>query len=281
MSPWPGAPKSQQTPPINPPSMRKFPSLNENSTMSDVASAVQVAFNGILDHEQAFANLPAQIKSQASATATNVYQNVQQENITGVTSFNTQTGAVIYFPNLGRVNDQMGSSLYLTQSSDAGQMIVLGDSGAVSLSLNGSMAPPWFAMIENDSTSMVRLSSNDGSPVDGLQAIYPGGSAMVFYDGSIFWCAGAAIATDSSLGVVQPDGITIDIDSSGILSVPIAADSSLGLVRPDGVTIVVDSGFLSTQGATGQIILAPTTDSGATGQINVSNGLIVSFINPT
>jgi hypothetical protein len=253
-NPWPGTPKSQQTPPINPPSVRKFPSLNENSTMGEVANAVKVAFDGLTNHEQAFANLPSQIASQASAAATAAVEQVESQTTEGVISFNTQTGAVVYFPNLGRVNDQLGNTIYLTQTSDAGQKIVMGDSTPATVTLNPAMAPPWFAFIGNDSGATVNFAVDSGATITGIESIYPGGIAFVFYDGSTFWCEGVAIATDSSLGVVEPDGVTIGITSDGVIS---------------------------TIGATGTIRLAALTDSGATGQINVSNGLIMSFINPT
>jgi hypothetical protein len=173
---WPGTPKSQQTPPINQPSTR-FPfSLNENSTMSDVADAMRNAFNGLTVHEQAFANLPAQIAAQAKTAATQtITEIVSNETVTGVTSFNALTGAVIYFPGLGQINDQLGEPSYTTQQSD----------------------------------------------------------------------------------------------------------SSLGVVRPDEVTIGVNSGTIFTIGATGTIPLGPVTDSGATGSIFVSQGLITGWVSPT
>ncbi len=247
--PWPGTPKSQQSPPINPPSVRKFPSLNEHSTMGDVASAIKVAFDGLTNHEQAFANIPKQIAPQASAASAAVL-NVESQTTTGVTAFNTQTGAVVYFPNLGQVNDQLGNPLYLTQTSDAGQKILMGDSTPATVTLNSAMAPPWFAFIGNDSSATVAIAVDSGAAIDGLESIYPGGLAIVFYDGSTFWSEGVAIATDSSLGVVQPDGVTIGIDSGGVLS---------------------------TLGATGTINLGPFLDSSMTA-VYVNDGLITGWL---
>ncbi len=103
---WPGTPKSQQTPAINPPSQRNFPSLHEGSTMADVAKAVNTAFDGLTVHEQAFANIPKQIAAQAGAAATAAVENITNETVTGVTSFNSLTGAVLYFPGLGYVNNE-------------------------------------------------------------------------------------------------------------------------------------------------------------------------------
>lgn len=246
--PWPGAPKSQQAPAINPPSMRFPYSLNENSTMADVADAMRTALNGLTVHEQAFANLPSQIAAQASAAATAAVENITSEITSGVTSFNAATGAIVFFPNLGRVNDQLGESEYTTQTSDAGQKIILGDSSPVVLNLNPAMAPPWFAFIGNDSGAYVSVVADSGALLNGLRSIYPGGSAIVFYDGTTFWCEGVSVATNSSLGVVQPDGVTIGIDS----------------------------GVVSTIGFSGLIVTAQLTPLGSQGLMVFEKGLLIA-----
>ena len=190
MSPWPGTPKSQQTPPINPPSVR-FPfTLNEDSTQADVHDAIRTALNGLTVHEQAFANIiPAQVAAQASAAATAAVENISSEVVAGVTSFNARTGPVIYFPGLGAVNNQLGESSYETQQGDAGAKILVGDSGPVTVNLNPGVTLPWFTFIGNDSGASVFLMPDSGA-LHGLQSIYPGGFAIVFYDGTDFWAEG-------------------------------------------------------------------------------------------
>lgn len=247
---WPGTPKSQQTPALNPPSNRYPSSLNENSTMADVADAMHTAFNGLTNHEQAFANLPSHIALQTSAAATSVVETIQSQSITGVTSFNTLTGAVLFFPGLGTVNNELGNPAYRTQQSDGGAKIIAGDSSPVTVTLNASVMAPWFTFIGNDSSATVSLSTDSGATINGLQSIYPGGMGIVFYDGTGFWSEGVAIATDSSLGVVQSDGETIGIDSSGVIS---------------------------TIGATGTINLGPFLDSSMTA-IFVQDGLITGWL---
>jgi hypothetical protein len=250
---WPGIPKSQQSPAINPPSMRAVPALNENSTMADVAHSMKVAFDGLTVHEQAFANLPAQVKAQAAAAATEVIQNISSQTTSGVTAFNSTTGAILFFPNLSMIHGELGNPLYLTQQSDSGAKLIVGDSTPVTVKLNPSMVPPWFTFIGNDSSATAYLTTDSGASIVGLNSVYPGGLAIVFYDGTTFYCEGVAIATDSSLGVVQPDTTTIGVDSSGIIS---------------------------TIGATGTIHI-PSVDSGMAGSITVVNGLITAFVNPT
>ena len=131
--PWPGAPKSQQSPTINPPSVRYTYPLNENSTMGDVTEALRVAFNGLTNHEQAFANLPSQLATQATAAATTAIENFESVTTSGVTSFNALAGAILYFPGMGGVNNQLGETAYAVQQSDAGAKIIVGDSGAVTI----------------------------------------------------------------------------------------------------------------------------------------------------
>jgi len=245
--------------------------------MSDVADAMRTVFNGLTNHEQAFAAIPSTVKTAAAAAATSAVENIQSQSTSGVTSFNTLTGAVIFFPGLGTVNDQLGSVAYRTQQSDAGAKIIAGDSSPVTVTLNASVTAPWFAFIGNDSSATVALSTDSSATISGIQSVYPGGTAIVFFDGSTFWCEGVAIATDSSLGVVQPDGVTAMVDSSGILSVPIAVDSSLGLVIPDGRTIGGDSGMLHTIGSTGTIPLGPFLASSMT-SIFVQDGLIIGWL---
>jgi hypothetical protein len=188
--PWPGTPRSQQSPPINPPSMRAVPTLNENSTMVDVAHAIKVASDGLTVHEQAFANLPSQIKTQAAAAAVAAVEQITSEETTGVTSFNSTTGAVIYFPSLGQVNDQLGNPLYVTQTADAGRKIIVGDSAAVTVTLNPSVTLPWFTIIGNDSTSVASLVTDSTVTINGITSLNQGGFALIFFDGSTFWSEG-------------------------------------------------------------------------------------------
>lgn len=237
---WPGAPKSQQSPPINEPSTRYPSKLSEKSTIGEVAEAVRTAFDGLTVHEQAFANLPSQIASQAKAAATEaVTEFVQNETTTGVTSFNTNTGAIVYFPNLGMVNNQLGNTSYTTQQSDDGLKILMGDSTPASVTLNPAVQLPWFTFIGNDSTSSVTLSSS--APIYGVRNIPQGSYVLVFCDGIQFWSEGITYATDSSFGIVEPDGVTTVIDSS------------TGLLRTNGITVNIVTAQLTSLGSQGSM----------------------------
>lgn len=79
--------------------------------------------------------------------------------------------------------------------------------------------------------------------------------------------ANVLAATTSQVGVVKPDGTSIDVASDGGISVPTATTSLKGIVKPDGVAIVVDgTGKINTQitvqfmmaiGTTGTILTPP------------------------
>jgi hypothetical protein len=225
MSPWPGAPKSQQAPIINPPSTRFTSPLNENSTMGDVADAMRTAFNGLTVHEQAFANLKDMVTTAVTTSvsaASSASETVVSGGVTGVTSFNTLTGAVIFFPGLGKVNDQLGETAYTTQPSDNGAKIVVGDASPVTITLNAAVTAPWFAIIDNDSSAMALLSPSTGD-IFGATSIPPSGFGIVFFDGANWWSdasGGGNTLTLTTTGSSGPATLSGDV-----LNIPIYVDS--------------------------------------------------------
>ena len=76
-------------------------------------------------------------------------------------------------------------------------------------------------------------------------------------------------ATTSVLGIVKPDGATIDV-SSGVISVPTATTSLLGLVKPDGSTVTIAGGVISA--AAGAVSSLTTT--GSSGAATLSGGVL-------
>jgi hypothetical protein len=195
MSPWPGAPKSASSPPLNVPSTRYPNTLNEHSTMADVADAMRTAFNGLTVHEQAFAALPDQIKAQAAAAATTAIENVQSENVTNVvTAFNSAQGAIIYFPGMGLVNNQMGQTAYTTRQADNGSLVLFADSSPIFVTLDAGVVPPWFCWISNTGASNLKMTPDSGMINNDSSLSLPSQSwATVFVDSTPnFWALGAA-----------------------------------------------------------------------------------------
>ena len=204
-------------PPINPPSNR-YPFKLPEDIDPDLRQAIDFTFNGLTVHEQAFRALKPQIDSTASAV-----NRALVSSISGVTSFNSETGDVIYFPQLGTVNNQLGNPSYVTQTSDNGAKLIVGDSTPFNVGLNANVIPPWFVIIDNDSTAIATLVPTAG-PIFGQQFITGGNFGIVAFDGTNFWCGTAPLATDSGFGIVQPDGVTIDCDS-GVIFTQVFADS--------------------------------------------------------
>jgi hypothetical protein len=200
--------------------------------MGDVADAMRTAFNGLTVHEQAFAQLPDQIKTQAASAATTAVENVSSENVTNVvTAFNSFQGAVIYFPGLGTVQNELGVTAYTTKQGDSGTKLIFGDSTPITVTLNPDVAPPWFCFIGNDSSASVAITTDSGATVRGIQEINFGGLGIVFYDGSVFWSEG-----------VSPDGTTI------------VADSSTGCLRTNGMSTTIATAKLTTGGTNGSMV---------------------------
>lgn len=228
---------------LNPINFR-FPFSVEDISDPITQQAVRYLTSGVVDLNQAIAYIKPILDSTASTANAAASSS---STASGVSSFNSETGAVVYFPQLGTVNDQLGESSYETQQSDNGAKIIVGDSSAVTVTLNNTVTAPWFTIIDNDSSTMVALSPGAGAGLFGTQVISPGCFGIVFFDGVNFWAGGTVIATDSSLGYVQPDNVTVLVNDSGIISVPIADSTLLGLVEPDNMTIGVDLGMIYTQ----------------------------------
>ncbi len=173
-------------PSVNPINFR-FPFNIEDMADPIAQKAVRYLTSGIVDLNQAIAHIKPQIDSTVS-TANKAASTV----VSGVASFNSETGAVVYFPNLGTVNDQLGVAAYTTQQSDNGAKIVVGDSSAVAVTLSSTVTAPWFAIIDNDSSTVASLTPASGI-VYGEQAIQPGGFGIVFFDGANFWCGATSV----------------------------------------------------------------------------------------
>lgn len=167
-----------------------LPPISEKPSPEETALHTRLLFNAVNDHDQAITLLHGNVTA-AAASAAATASIVNNQTVTGVTAFNTITGSVIYFPSLGFVNDQLGNLSYMTVQGDSGQKIIVGDSTPVTVFLDSSMSAPWFAFIDNDSSTIASLVPSSGSSVYGATQIAAGGSGVIFFDGTNFW-AGAS-----------------------------------------------------------------------------------------
>ncbi len=250
MSPWPGTPKSQQTPPINPPSVR-FPfTLNEDSTQADVHDAIRTALNGLTVHEQAFANLPAQIAAQAKVAATAAPSSSPSGGSSSggsssagpVTAFNAQAGNIVYFPSLGFVNDQTGAPAYSATNADNGKKIIVATDSSATVALNSSVTAPWFVIIDNDSSGIAYLVADSG-PIYGPQSIPGNGFGIVFFDGESWWADATPVSGGGSgvSQIIAGTDITIS-PPGGTGAVTINASGAGGSYLKSGVTFGPEGG---------------------------------------
>lgn len=220
------------------PSFRRVHLIPDEAAHPAVRQNLRDNDKSITDLNQAVISLKAQVTAAAAAAAPAASENTTTETVSESWQY------------LGSVNNQLGESSYTTQQSDDGAKILCGDSTAVSVTLNPAVTLPWFAIIGNDSTSGVSLFPGSGAALSGIQVIDPGCFVFVHYDGGTFWSEGLQLATDSTSGIVQPDGNTIVVDPA--------------------------TGLLETSGYSGTVVTAALTALGAQGSMVFVQGLLVS-----
>lgn len=152
----------------------------------------------------------------------------------------------------GGVNEQSGN--YLAVAGDNGKDVVFTATATLTLPAI-ALSTQWNIFVQNISaTDLVTIDPN-GLDLDGSGAtliIHPSLGLYITTDGTNYFTQRGAppIATTIIPGIVQPDGTTIDVDGSGVVSVPTATTSLLGIVKPDGVTIDITAGEISVPKAT-------------------------------
>ena len=180
--------------------------------------------SGIVDLNQAIAYLK---KNPQSTTTTNTI--IQTSGSGGGGGSSTSS--------IG-VNDQRGVTAYTTQQSDNSVKIIVGDASPIAVTLNAGVTTPWFCIIDNDSSAVASLTPSGAASLQGEHEIDRGCFGIIVYDGANFWCGATKIATDSSLGYVQPDNVTIGIDS-GLIYTQISVDSG----APSGTPVTPGNPF--------------------------------------
>jgi hypothetical protein len=108
----------------------------------------------------------------------------------GVTSFNSKVGSVTYFPGLGFVNNQSGSSSYAVVTNDRGQLILLNSASAVAVSLSAAVGTPWFTTFFNQGAGTATLTPLTGTINGGASFPVPGGAfGLAYFDGTNWFAA--------------------------------------------------------------------------------------------
>jgi hypothetical protein len=186
--------------PLNPINQR-FPLQLPENVDPAIATQIRYVTSGIVDLNQAIAALKAQLDA-LSATVTQVVTTVTTTAGTGVTSFNTQTGAVTYFPFLGTVNDQTGVTAYTLLGSDSGALLILNDASPVAVSLDSTLQTPFFFFVSNFGAGTATLTPTLGLINGGASYPLPqNASVVVFFDGTN-WDASAYLGGSGTTGYI-------------------------------------------------------------------------------
>lgn len=192
-----------------PPLQQRLPFDLNGKAHPDVVDAIRYAFSGLLDLNQANAVNVASIKALKPSTSTPTTSSTTiitagSSTTAGVTSFNAQTGAVLFFAPLGTVSNQSGETTYTTAGTDAGALIVLSDASAIAVTLS-TMSPPWFCFMLNEGAGTVTVTPATGT-INGnaTLTLTTGQGAICFFDGTNWW----AVTSGSGSAYVPQGGST-------------------------------------------------------------------------
>lgn len=257
----------------------RFPGvIADPSVPKAVSDVMQLHSNALTDIYQAIPLLKEQIEAvKAGQATTTVINNGSGGGGGGGTTFS----------GLGSVRDLRGDVSYTNQPSDNGALLIFGDASPVAVQLTSGVTSPYLLFAQNWDAGVVTFTPSSGtisyignSGVASMP-LAEGYSTLLIFDG-VDWFAETLPVVPDTFAPVTGEFLTgYSAPNFSASALPIATDSTPGIVEVDGVTIGISGGVISTIGATGTILLGPLTDSGATGHINVSDGIIISFVNPT
>ena len=204
-------------------------------------------------------------------------------SISGVSTFNTRTGAVTL--SSGDVTTALTYTPYnATNPSSYITGVALTDDG-----IYNAYCYPMLSATTSGPVSGARLSSTKLTfhPAQGNLAApafvgngynITGINPANITGGGLIPVAALPTATSSTLGAVKIDGTTITINGSGVISsvntytLPVASTSSLGGVKVDGTTVTINgAGVISSAGS----YTLPTASASVLGGIKIGSGLSI------
>ncbi len=249
-----------------PPLQQRYPFDLGGKVHPDVEAAIRYSFSGLLDLNEALrvttANINKLQTTAAAATTPTPASSSSTVFTSGVTSFNTQTGAVLFFAPLGTVSNQSGETAYTTEGTDAGALIVLSDASAIAVTLSTTVMAPWFAVVSNAGAGTATLTpesgtiSYPGNPGATSMPLGPGALAIVYFDATDFWA-----------GTTPPGPETI---------APVAGEYLTGY---DATTGVFSQS--TPAGISATVALAKLTTGGGNGSLTVVGGIITAYSPPS
>jgi hypothetical protein len=267
------------------PAYRIPPNL-EGKADPSVVRAIRHIDKIVNEHEQAFAALGTQ-STVASSKASVVNETINEttSTIAGVSSFNSATGSVSYFPALGVVNPQTGLTTYTTQTSDNGLIVLLNDSSPIAVTLNSTVSNPYFTTISNQGSGTATLTPSTGQ-VNGLASItVSGGSfATVYFDGNNWWAENPGSSVGGVTQIVAGTNVTVSpAGGTGIVTVNSTASGGVTqIIAGTNVTISPAGGTgavtVNSSGSGGLPVNNPTFTGAITGPHYDSNGATPTIV---
>lgn len=163
-----------------------YPAISPNPTAQEMALHLKNLYTATNNHDQAIGLLNGKVGTNTSAIASG----------SSTSTIVTKTIVINQFAGLGAPNNQTGQTAYTVQSTDNGIFLILGDSSAVTVTLNSALTVPYFLFASNFGPSNVTLVPTTGSINQNTLDV--GGLYIIAFDGTNWWNSALIVATGIS-----------------------------------------------------------------------------------
>jgi hypothetical protein len=214
------------------PTPPKFtPPISDNPTPQQVALYLRQLYLITNQHDQAIIKVNDKIPTTTTTVTTTTSSS--SSIVAGVSTFNTASGDIAFFPNLGQVNDQSGTVAYTIRSTDDGQMILLNDASPIAVTLDSTITIPWYTVLFNQGSGTATMTPTAGTVNGGATLDIPSGGFSIIYFNGTNWFASATngvVTTPVTFAPVIHQFLTGYSAGTGIFSAgqPAASDLSNG-----------------------------------------------------
>lgn len=258
-------------------SFRYVTAIPSGAAHEAVVQSLRQHDNAVTDLETAIPILTTRIDSLEKAAASSSSSSSSSSTTAGVASFNGETGAVSYFPDLGSVDDQTGVTSYTIQTQDSGAFLIFNDASSISVSLNPVLQAPFIVFAMNMGTGTVTFNATSPQTINsyfGIGAasfdLLPGYMCIITING-FTWDFGTLPIVPLSFNSVAHQWINSYNATTGLFtaSQPSFADIS-GIAQPSqggtGINSSADTGVAQLSSGTWSVSSALADGTTATTQ---------------